>query len=122
MVSGTEAFGKGKAGQEHGDVIPPTKEEKEVNDPNGTVRTLAYVIIRAASRWITSPKLFDMENLPTLSVSLRCLRFSCARNQMTSLIKWSTDWRPFNEVWTYSYFNKSATLQGNTFFGLVPQL
>lgn len=29
-VSGAEAFCKGKEGQEHGDVIPPTKEEKEV--------------------------------------------------------------------------------------------
>ncbi|GAQ88439.1 HSP70/HSP90 organizing protein HOP like protein [Klebsormidium nitens] len=29
VVSGAEAFGKGKEGQEHGDVIPPTKEEKE---------------------------------------------------------------------------------------------
>lgn len=30
VVSGAEAFGKGKEGQEHGDVIPATKEEKEV--------------------------------------------------------------------------------------------
>jgi hypothetical protein len=83
VVSGTEAFGKGNAGQERGDVIPPTKEEKEVIGPNGIARTLTYVIIRAASRWTTSPKLFDMENLPTSLVSLRCLQFSCARNQMT---------------------------------------